>query len=112
MIPLATTQLSIARTEPADQPYDPYDSPAVYPTQVATGVRAVITAPTANAVLSGGNQVVYAAKVTADLCDLQAGDTVTDATGLTWTVLWARQVLGFGLDHMEGQLRLVEGAAA
>jgi hypothetical protein len=114
MIPLATSQITVNRVEgtAADSfdPYDPYDPTQPAPTVIVTGVRAVIGTPSASEVLAGGDRVVYASELMCDPCDLQAADTVTDTSGTVWTVLWARLVVGFGLDHMQGQLRLVQGA--
>lgn len=108
-IPLATSTINVTRVEAAANT-DPYDPGQPAPTTTATAVRAVISPPSANVALSGGNKVVYAAKITCDPCDLQAGDQVADSTGITWICLWARRVTAVGLDFLEGQLRMVEGA--
>ncbi|HEX3539653.1 MAG TPA: hypothetical protein VHT75_04340 [Acidimicrobiales bacterium] len=109
MIPLATSTITVSRVEaPANT--DPYDPGQPAPTTIATGVRAVVSPPTADATLSGGNKVVYAARLRCDPCGVAAGDTVADSTGITWICLWARRVTAVGLDFIEGQLRMVEGA--
>lgn len=110
MIPLATTTVTVAREE-SGLDVDPYDAAQPAPTTITTGVRAVVGAPSANVALSGGDRVVYTSTLRADPCDLQADDTVTDATtGLVWVVLWARRVTAVGQDMMTAQLRLVTGA--
>lgn len=109
MIPLATTTISVERVEAAVD-VDGYDDNLPGPTTVISGVRAVIGAPSANVALSGGDRVVYSATLRCDPCDLQADDTVTDETGTTWVVLWARRVTALGLDFIDGALRLTTGA--
>lgn len=109
MIPLATTTITVDRVESAVD-VDGYDANPPAPTPTAAGVRAVITPPTANVALSGGDRVVYTAQLRSDPCDIQADDTLTDESGTTWQVLWARRVTALGQDMMTGQLRLVTGA--
>ncbi len=114
-ITLAMTTISVARvdTTPGDDDvYDPYDPDTNPPTTIAAGVRATIGTPTATVDLVGGTQVAYSATIACDPCDLEPEDTVTDTAGTVWTVMWARLVQGFGLDHIEGELRLVTGQSS
>lgn len=106
-IPLATSSITVTRVEEAANT-DPYDTNPPSPTTTAAGVRAVISPPSASVALSSANQVVSAARLTCDPCDIAAGDTIQDSAGLAWVVLWARRVTAVGLDFMEGQLRMVE----
>ena len=116
MIPLATSAITVARrtglaanTDPAD-PAD-YSSPEF--TTVSTGVRAVLSAPTANPNLIAGDRITYSSRLICDPTDLQANDVVTDdVTGTEWVVLWARPITAVGLDHTEAQLRMVTGFGA
>lgn len=111
-IPLALTLLTIQRVTPVagdDGIYDAYD-PQPAPVVVASGIRAVIGQPSANVVLTGGDRVVTTASFSADQCSIQPGDTIIDSTGTVWSALWARAVNGLGLNHVSGELRLVEGA--
>lgn len=109
MIPFATTTITVQREEVAVDT-DGYDDDLPDPTTVVSGVRAVIGPPSANVVLSGGDRVVYSAQLRCDPCDIQADDTVVDASNDdTWVVLWARRVTALGLDFMEAQLRLTTG---
>lgn len=109
MIPLATTAITIVREQ-----FDPLADRAApnppSPATIATGIRAVISEPSGSNKLSGGDRIVYTAKLTADLCDLQQNDTVVDSDGTEWRCLWARPKRGFGLDHLVASLRLVTGA--
>ena len=109
MIPLATTTITVTREEGIVD-VDPYDPNPPAPTTVAAGIRAAISAPTANVALSGGDRVVYTASLRCDPCDITNDDVLTDGTGTVWSVLWARRETAAGLDFILGQLRLVQGA--
>jgi hypothetical protein len=110
-IPLSSTRITVTRSTGADQgTLDPYDSPAPAIETVATGVRARVSEPTADTKLSGGQRVVWTARLVADPTDIRAGDTVTDSEGTVWTVLWASERTGIGLDHTSAGLRMTEGA--
>lgn len=109
-IPLETTLISVQRST-VGVDVDPSDAPPAALTPVASGVRAVINTPSASVVLSSGDRVVYTAGFSCDPCDVIADDTVTESDGTQWMCLWARPQVGLGLDHVEGQLRLVTGAS-
>lgn len=113
-IPFGTTHLVIVRsTFPLDE--DGYDPPADHLSPdsvvVQTGIRAVVTVPTANTVLTIGQRIVYTSKLTADPCDLRPGDLVTESSGLIWTCLWSKAFGAFGISGIEAQLQLVVGLA-
>lgn len=127
MIPIATTRITVNRTDSADPstaPVDPYGSgyPG-YNTTVITGdptsritarhVRAHISAPSGSEIIVGGQQARVLFRLTADPCDINHDDTVTDeTTGVTYQVNWVVPRSGLtGLEHVEGALVLVEGLA-
>ncbi|MCU1494871.1 MAG: hypothetical protein JWO62_2635 [Acidimicrobiaceae bacterium] len=112
MIPLSTGTITVTRVEDAAG-VDPYDPPAAHPapTTIASGVRAVLTPPSATTKLSGGTRVDYVAQLRCDTTAMLPGDAVTDSeTGLVWTVLWATQTNALGLAFTRAELKLVEGA--
>lgn len=109
-IPLATTTVRIDRV-PLSATRDSYDDkpPAA---QVATGVRAHLSAPSGRELLAGGSKEIVDRHLDCDVADVLHGDTVTDlTTGITYTVVWVHKRAGLGLDRMEAGLRLVEGLA-
>lgn len=113
-IPLATTHVTVTRSlldGDTDQ-YDPDEYPDPDTAVIATGVRAVISPPTASTNLVAGQRVSFGAKLICDPTDLQASDTVTEDNGTVWTVLWARPIKAVGLDHTEAGLRMVTGFGA
>ena len=108
-IPLATTTITITR--PVETPgADPLDTTPVE-TQIASGIRAVISVPTSATLrLPGGDRVVYNARLTCDQADVEVGDTVTDAlTSQVWSVMWVQPSVKF-VSHTIAGLRLVTGA--
>lgn len=111
-IPLSLLTIQVQRSTPIasdDDIADGYDA-AGAAVIVASGVRAVIGQPSASVVLAGGDRVVFSATFNSDPCDIQPGDTVVASDGTRWIALWSRFSGGFGLDHQEGELRLVQGA--
>lgn len=111
VIPFATTALTIDRTTLAAG-VDPYDPNPPAPVTIATGVRAVISTPSASTHLVGGMENVYNARLTCDICDLQTDDSVTETDGTQWRCLWVRPQVGLGVDHLVAQLRMITGNAA
>lgn len=113
-IPLSTTLISIVRSTLPDL-QDPYDGPQAYPdpstTVIATGIRAVVGVPTANAILTIGDRVVYTSKLTCDPCDLKESDIVTESSGRIWVALGPTPFGAFSISGMQATLRLVEGLA-
>jgi hypothetical protein len=112
--PVPTTTVTVTRNETAAtdglDPYDPYDPTSPTTVTTATGVRATIGSPQASVALSGGDRVTFTAQLVCDVCDLKAGDTLTDAGGTAWYVMWARRTTELGFSHIQGELRLVTGA--
>jgi hypothetical protein len=111
-IPFATTAITIIRST-LSVTADPYDSPAQYPnpdsTVIVTGIRAVVSVPTADTILTIGDRVVYTSKLTCDPCDLQEADLVTESSGRIWKCLGPTPFGAFFISGMEAELRLVEG---
>ena len=111
-IPYANTTVVISRVEEGEDD-DGYDPNPPRPNEIARGVRAVVSMPSASATLVGGDRIVYNATLTCDVTDLQANDTIEDvSTGLTWRCLTVVFQGGLGIDHMVANLRLVSGAAS
>jgi hypothetical protein len=107
VIPLATTTITITRQDPTVDGYAPTKSV----TTVAAGVRAAITGPSGTTILTGGTRTEYTWVFNADPCDVKVADVVTDdATGTAYTVDWITARTGLGLDHVNGRLKLVQGA--
>jgi hypothetical protein len=110
VIPLATTTVSIDRV-PLSATRDSYDVPPAA-SQVATGVRAHLSAPSGREVLAGASKEIVDRHLDCDVADLLHGDTVTDlTTGTTYTVVWVHKRAGLGLDRMEAGLRIASGVA-
>lgn len=107
-IPIATTRIAVRRIV-VPQDTDSYDDSPPAPRLISDGVRAVIDTPSASTTLAGGARDVYEAGLECDVCDLQEEDQVTDSSGTTWILLWARRVTGLGIDYMQGRVRLVSG---
>jgi hypothetical protein len=109
-IPLSTTTIRIDRV-PLSATRDSYDVPPAA-SQVATGVRAHLSAPSGREILAGGSKEIVDRHLDCDVVDLLHGDTVTDlTTSVTYTVVWVHKRLGLGLDRMEAGLRIVAGVA-
>lgn len=114
MIPFNTTLITIVRSllPVTEDPYDPVTTPG-YPNPtssvIVTGIRAVVSVPTANTILTIGDRIVYTSKLTCDPCDLREADLVTESSGRIWTCLGPTPFGAFFISGMEAQLRLVEG---
>lgn len=112
-IPLCNTHITITRPVLGQaDPYDPDEYPTVTTELVSSGTRAVIDAPTGAPNLVAGQRIRYSARIVADPCDLQAGDSVTSDDGTLWSVQWAREVSALGFTYVEGQVQLTQGYAA
>jgi hypothetical protein len=111
MIPVATTTIRVLRSA-TDATTDPYDPPAAPAAAVASGVRAVISAPTGRERNIGGTEQAVEFSLNCDPVDLAHTDTVEDeATGIAYQVVWVTQRSGFGLDHTRAGLREIVGVA-
>lgn len=95
-VPLATTTITVKRyTGALDEPQTA--------TTVATAVRAHISSPSGNEP-EGATELVDAV-LGCDPVDLTSDCRVTDEkTGLEYSVVWARERRGLGLDHIEAGL--------
>jgi hypothetical protein len=107
VIPLMTTTISVRRPDRTGDKYDPQSPPVL----LATGIRAGITNDTGTTVLVGGTRTEYTKVLNCDPTDIKPGDIVQDDnTGDNYRVNWATLRQGLGLDHINGRLRLIEGA--
>lgn len=100
-VPLATTTITVTRPAVGDDPYDG----AVSTSTIATGVRAHISAPSGREQRQGGSQETVDFRLDCDTVDLRHGDTVTDAAGEAYEVIWAQPRAAFGLDHVAAGVR-------
>ncbi|MET0415339.1 MAG: hypothetical protein ABW022_04900 [Actinoplanes sp.] len=108
VIPLATTTVTVLRDTDLDA--EPYSGPPTM-SEVASGVRAVISRPTGRNTgqeqLGGGEQAVWDFELVMDLTVIDYRDNVRDdSTGIVYQVVWAHMYHG---DHTEAGLRLVQG---
>jgi hypothetical protein len=113
-IPASTTTITVKRRQlnPLADPADPDEYPTPEWKTVESEVPAVISPPSASNKLAAGDRITFSARLICDPADVKAEDVITDAVdGTEWTVLWARPVVALGLDHVEGQLRMVSGFA-
>lgn len=110
MIPVAMTTITVKRIAAASS-VDPYDHIAsAVPETVASGVRAVISAPSGSERVAGASQEDVTFRLNCDPTDLEHTDQVVDDdTGLTYEVIWAEERSGLGLDHTVADLRRVAG---
>jgi hypothetical protein len=110
-IPFATTTIRVYRT-PADPTRDPTDD-APTATVVAQGVRAQISSPFGRERNMGGTQEIVEFSLSCDPVDLNNLDRVEDqTTAEMYEVVWARQRIGFGLDHTRAGLKQIRGVAS
>jgi hypothetical protein len=114
VLPFATNTIKIIRSQLGDL-QDPYDPPEDYPVPagkvIATGVRCVIAPPSVNPTLTIGDRLVYTAKLQADPCDIQEGDTIIEANGTVWEALGPFPFQAFFISGTQATLRLVQGLA-
>lgn len=110
MIPLATTTITVERTELLATA-DPYDAVTANPETVASGVRAHLSAPGGIERQRGQSQQEDVAwRLACDPCEMTADCIVVDdATGDRFEIEWARLRTGLGIDHIEASLRQVTG---
>lgn len=105
-LPFATTTITVKRSPVASDYDEPYTGPPTLD-DIATGVRAVIYAPTGRELQAGGEQTQIQLRFTCDLTDLKNRDFIQDdALGLLYRVVWNVPYPG---EHIEGGLELVEG---
>ena len=112
-IPVASTQIMVSRNSDLARDIDEYEATPPPPQEIVRDVRAVISLPSGSNRLTGGDRIVYNARLTCDVCDLQPMDLVTDQnSGDVWTCMWVRTFGLFGLKHQVAQLRQVSGASS
>lgn len=107
MIPLATTTVTVtaqAESEPGA---------GITTSTRASGVRAVIAAPSGSEVAGpgGGSEKVDAVLVADTVSGITHRDRVTTAEGDAYEVVWVRDRIGLGLDHTRAGLVAVTGRA-
>lgn len=107
---LDTTTIAVTRPSPGSD-IDPYVvSDDIAREQIASGIRAHISAPGGREIEAGGSQEVVEWRLYCDLVDLQRTDRVEDEnTGETYEVLFASQRLALGMDHVIAGLKKVSG---
>ena len=110
MIPLATTTITVRRSD-QDGTADAWDG--VTFSDWRSGVRAVIGSVSGTETATSGESSTVTARLDCDPVELRHHDQVRDErTGLTWSVTFAAQREGFGLDHTVADLVLVQNRAA
>jgi len=111
VIPFATSRIRVYRV-PADPDRDPLDE-APPAEVIAEDVRSNISSPFGRERNLGGVQEVVEFSLSCDPVDLTNLDQVEDQdTGEMFEVVWARQRVGFGLDHTRAGLKQVTGVAS
>ena len=93
---------------------DPDGFPDEVPTWsvVASGVRAVISSPGGTVLRDGSVEVVMGFRLTCDVTDLEPADRIQDEQSLVlYDMNWMTQRTGMGMDHMEAEIRTVQGFA-
>lgn len=109
-IPLHTTTVTVERSD-QDGTKDALDG--VTWATLATGVRAVISAPSGSENIGNGSSEDVIARLVCDPTDLRHSDRIVDdTTGDRYEVAWTRRRVGLGLDHTVADLRAVTDRAA
>ncbi|MET1006569.1 MAG: hypothetical protein ABWX96_13545 [Propionibacteriaceae bacterium] len=108
MIPLATHTISVLSPSAADLDAEPYSGEDDRVEVVASGIRAVIDAPSGREQIAGGEQAIWDFELVCDPQDsIARWDQIKDeATGVIYRVVW---VWLAPEDHIEAGLRLVQG---
>lgn len=108
MIPLATTTVTVTAQA------EPEPGAGITTSTRASGVRAVIASPSGSEVAGpgGGSENVDAVLVADPVAGIAHTDRVTTAEGDAYEVVWVRQRLGLGLDHVRAGLVAITGRAA
>ena len=96
----------------ADGDTDGFPDTAPTRAPVATGVRAVISSPGGTVLRDGSVEVVMGFRLTCDPTDLQPADWILDEQALVcYEMNWKTKRTGMGMDHMEAEIRTVQGFA-
>jgi hypothetical protein len=108
MLPIASTTVTVTRTDGTGDPYETATTATV-----AAALRAPGSVPTGQDLRVGGAQeIVDAVLLTEPSPQLQRADAVTcDLTGERYRVTWVRTRTGLGLTHQQAGLVAVKGAA-
>jgi hypothetical protein len=118
VIPLATTTISVWRVA-ADETRDGWDA-APARTKVTSGLRAVIgvvgsrgaSPSTVQVDIATGDKVVVEFRLMCDPFDFADDDQIVDdTTSETYILLGIVRQNAFGLDHCDGRMRQISGAA-
>lgn len=111
MIPVATTTITVLSAVQTGD-VDNWDAAAVSAEEGVTGVRAVISSPSGQATVQGGDQQIISARLNCDPIDLAHTDQVRDdTTGLVYQVVWSARRTGLGVDHTVADLAIVTDRA-
>ncbi len=106
-IPFATTKITVLRNTDPDA--EPYQEPAPR-TEIATGIRAVLSGAAGAEIRAGGEQVRTRTRFHCDPTDVNHTDQVRDeTTGILYNVLWVDYRPG-PIEFIFGDLGKVEGA--
>lgn len=107
-LPLATTTVTVLRAPVADDYAEPYSGTTTGDLdEVASGVPAVIYAPTGREAVAGGEQTVTDLRFACELADVKNKDHLRDdSTGVVYRITWC---LAYVDEHIEGGLSIVEG---
>lgn len=112
MLPMATTTVSVLRLSDDQLNDEPYNEPAISRTVAHSGIRAHFSTPSGSETVAGGELSVTVYKVVTDPADITHLDWLKDErTNEVWRIDWISTRGGLGLDHMVGQVRLIEGLA-
>jgi hypothetical protein len=110
MLPFSTSTFTILRSD-ADPATDGYaDTAANWPEQ-EEGIRGHISRPSFAEVRAGSVQTLDVMSIALDPCDIRVNDRVQDERDLQVYELVGSpmQRIGFGLEHVNAQIRLVTG---
>lgn len=116
-IPVAITTITILNPDDDDLFEEPYEGRTYV--SAATGIRAVIDTPTSGAhggrdKVAGGEQTITTLRLFCDPCPISRLSLVVDEAkpDFRYKVLWLQEYTDptVGLDHIQGEVELVEGA--
>jgi hypothetical protein len=110
MLPFSTSTFTILRSD-ADPTTDGYGDTAASWVDQSESIRGHISRPTFAEVRAGSVQTLDTLSIALDPCDLRVNDRVQDERDLQVYELVGSpmQRIGFGLEHVNAQIRLVTG---
>jgi hypothetical protein len=112
-LPIKQTTIKVMRPVLAPD-YDTVDNPSEYAV-VASGIAAVISSPTGQAIVAGGGQEIVRYRLNCDPVEIEPTDQIEDeTTGVIYDVEWSRPRRGFGSIHpyTQADLKQISGIAA